>query len=89
MLLGSRSLGQATRDPVTTMSAEQVARIPQCEECRSVWLGGDDERWRTYWIEDGPEEWLVFYCRECAEREFCDVGAKRDNASRPLLADSC
>jgi hypothetical protein len=28
------------------------------------------ERWQAYWIDDGPEEKLVFYCPECAEREF-------------------
>jgi hypothetical protein len=27
-------------------------------------------RWQAYWIDDGPYETLVFYCPECAEREF-------------------
>jgi hypothetical protein len=40
-----------------------------CEECRQVWLS-KLERWRAYWIDDGPEEKLLFYCPECAEREF-------------------
>jgi hypothetical protein len=54
------------------VSADPVAVIPQCEECRRVWLGGDDERWRSYWIDDGPEDRLAFWCPECAEREFGD-----------------
>ena len=36
------------------MSAEQVALIPQCAEC--AYLDTDSV--------------LVFYCPECAEREF-------------------
>jgi len=40
-----------------------------CEECRqpSLWT---IERWRAYWIDDGDEDRLPFYCAECAEREF-------------------
>jgi hypothetical protein len=58
------------------VSAEQVALIPQCEECRRVWLPVlGRERWQAHWIDDGPEEKLVFYCLDCAEREFGDVGA--------------
>jgi hypothetical protein len=52
------------------VSAEPVALIPQCEECNKVWLPTDGERWEARWIDDGPEEKLVFYCPECAEREF-------------------
>jgi hypothetical protein len=56
------------------MSAEGVAVIPQCEECGKVWLPlVDRERWQPYWIDDGPEERLIFYCPECAEREFGDT----------------
>jgi hypothetical protein len=54
------------------VSAGQVAIVPQCEECREVWLPRDRERWQAHWIDDGPEEKLVFYCPECAEREFGD-----------------
>jgi hypothetical protein len=25
------------------------------------------------WVDDGPEEKLVFYCPECAVREFGDA----------------
>jgi hypothetical protein len=35
-----------------------------------VWLPADEERWQAHWIDDGPEEKLVFYCPACAEREF-------------------
>jgi hypothetical protein len=24
----------------------------------------------AHWIDDGPEDKLIFYCPECAEREF-------------------
>jgi hypothetical protein len=54
------------------MSAEQVAVVPQCEECRKVWVPAVRERWQAHWIDDGPDEKLVFYCPECAEREFGD-----------------
>jgi hypothetical protein len=52
------------------VSAEQVAIISQCEECRRIWLSTDREQWKTHWIDDCHEEKLVFYCPECAEREF-------------------
>jgi hypothetical protein len=52
------------------MSAEQVALIPQCEECLAVWMPADEERWQAHWIEDGPEDRLAFWCAECAEHEF-------------------
>jgi hypothetical protein len=28
------------------------------------------ERWQAHWIDDEPDDPLVFYCPECAEREF-------------------
>lgn len=49
------------------MSAEQVATIPQCAECGEFWLPADEERWSAYLDTDDE---LVFYCPECAEREF-------------------
>jgi hypothetical protein len=52
------------------MRAEIVARIPNCTECDARWLPADEERWEAYWVDDGPEEKLLFYCPECAEREF-------------------
>lgn len=52
------------------MSAEQVALIPRCAECGAVWLAADPERWRCFVVNDGPHDRLVFYCPECAEREF-------------------
>jgi hypothetical protein len=42
-----------------------------CEECRKVWLPQvDSERWHAYWVDEGPEDKLVFYCPACATREF-------------------
>jgi hypothetical protein len=52
------------------VSADPGAAIPQCEECRRVWLPRDEERWRCY-LDDEDE--LAFYCPECAEREFGDA----------------
>jgi RNase P subunit RPR2 len=52
------------------VTVERVALIPACEECRKVWLPGDDERWKAYWSDNGDEDQLVFYCAECAQREF-------------------
>ena len=49
------------------MSAEQVALIPQCAECNQVWLPDDGDRFQAYF--DTHDE-LVFYCPECAGREF-------------------
>jgi hypothetical protein len=54
------------------MSAEQVTVISQCEECWEVWLLGDAERGKAYWIDDGPDERLLLYCSVCARREFGD-----------------
>ena len=51
------------------LSAEQVALISRCAECLEVWLPADEERWRAYFDTDDE---LVFYCKECAEREFGD-----------------
>jgi hypothetical protein len=44
--------------------AEQVALIPQCAECKRVWLPDDGDRWQAYFDTDDV---LVFYCPECAE----------------------
>jgi|RhiMethySRZTD1v2_1073278.scaffolds.fasta_scaffold381508_3 RNase P subunit RPR2 len=51
------------------MPLERVALIPTCAECEAVWLPADEARWQAWLTEDEPPE-LVFYCRECAEREF-------------------
>jgi hypothetical protein len=40
---------------------------PQFAECREVWLTADEDRWQAH-LDTGDE--LVFYCPECAEREF-------------------
>jgi hypothetical protein len=41
-------------------------------ECGAEWLPADEERWRAFHGGDDPAEpaELVFYCPECAEREF-------------------
>lgn len=51
----------------------RVALIPECVECERPWVPADEERWQARLaieehIEEVPE--LVFYCPECAEREF-------------------
>jgi hypothetical protein len=51
------------------MSTEQVALIPRCAECLNVWLPSDEDRWRAYLDTDSE---LVFYCPNCAKREFGD-----------------
>ena len=40
---------------------------PRCAESLEVWLSGDEERWSAYLDTDSE---IVFYCPECAEREF-------------------
>jgi hypothetical protein len=54
------------------VSAEQVVPIPRCAECEAVWLPADEDRWRAYLggdeLDKSPE--VVFYCPDCAEREF-------------------
>jgi hypothetical protein len=49
------------------MSTDQVVFIPQCAECGERRLPDDEERWRAYLDTDSE---IVFYCSECAEREF-------------------
>ncbi|MET0563887.1 MAG: hypothetical protein ABW114_10640 [Gaiellaceae bacterium] len=51
------------------MRAGSVALIPSCAECTAVWLPADEERWQALPTDDEPPE-IVFYCPECAEREF-------------------
>jgi hypothetical protein len=51
------------------MHIERVAIIPRCAECEAHWLPADQERWQAWLTDDEPPE-LVFYCVECAEREF-------------------
>jgi hypothetical protein len=52
------------------MTAEPVASVPQCEECRRVWLTQETDPWRCNL--DADEDNLVFYCPDCADREFDD-----------------
>jgi hypothetical protein len=48
----------------------EVAIVPVCEECGERWLPADDERWRAMFLDDGPEDVLMFWCTDCWEREF-------------------
>ena len=45
---------------------------PQVRRVRAHWLPADEERWRANLgsddLDEPPE--LVFYCSDCAEREF-------------------
>ena len=54
------------------MPVEGVGLIPRCAECEAAWLPTDEERWRAYLggdeLEETPE--VVFYCPDCASREF-------------------
>jgi hypothetical protein len=68
--------GTPTFSKTHAVSAEQVSLIPQCEECNTFWLPADGEPWEAHWIINGPEDKLVFYCAECAEREFGDRAMK-------------
>lgn len=54
------------------MAEPVVALIPKCIECGESWLRWDTDRWQAYWIDDGPEDKLLFYCVACAKREFGD-----------------
>jgi hypothetical protein len=49
------------------VGAEQVALIPRCAECGERWLPGDEEHWQAHFDTDDE---LVFFCPECAEKEF-------------------
>jgi hypothetical protein len=50
------------------VSAEQVALIPQCAECGEVRLPGRRGTLARAYLDTDDE--VVFYCPECAEREF-------------------
>jgi hypothetical protein len=46
--------------------------IQCCVVCRRPWIAGD-ERWRAYHVGGEPyepSESIIFYCPECAVREF-------------------
>jgi hypothetical protein len=48
---------------------EGIALIPHCAECEARWLPVDEERWRAYLTDDELRD-VIFYCPDCAEREF-------------------
>jgi hypothetical protein len=70
------------------MSAEQVALIPQCEECGAFWLPGDQERWRAYLDTDDE---VVIFCltarRESSTPERLDELPLAANRHRRLAFD--
>ena len=43
-------------------------RTLSCAECERCW-SDRMARWRAYVTDDDPPE-VVFYCEDCAEREF-------------------
>jgi hypothetical protein len=45
----------------------------QVEQCERPWLPVDDEDWSAYLTDDEPPE-VVFFCPDCAEREFGEAG---------------
>jgi hypothetical protein len=49
----------------------------RCEEC-GVQATGKAERWRALVTRDDAPS-LVFYCAECAEREFGCPGERSDD----------
>jgi hypothetical protein len=66
------ALGAATqpaRLDLRPVGAETAGMIPTCAECGALWLPDDEKRWSAYHTDDEPPE-VVFYCPECAEREF-------------------
>jgi hypothetical protein len=50
---------------IAAMSAEGVAVVPHCEECRKVWLPADHKHWQP----------------DCAEREFGHAGRDEEAAA--------
>jgi hypothetical protein len=64
------------------MSAKRVALRPNCVECDGVWLPANEESWQARWIDDLPDERLVFHCPECAEREFDGQNLARRSEDR-------
>jgi uncharacterized OB-fold protein len=48
------------------VSAEGSGARIRCEECGRVLLAADEDKWRCYRVDDE----LVFYCPDCAKREF-------------------
>jgi hypothetical protein len=49
-----------------------VTSITTCAECQRQCLSDDEDRWHAHLGGDDLDEpaELVFYCPECAEREF-------------------
>ena len=52
------------------MAEPSVFLMPKCVECGQMWLPWSTDRWQASWVGNGPEDVLLFFCAECAEREF-------------------
>jgi hypothetical protein len=52
------------------MNSQDVAVVPEYEECGERWLPADPKPWRAEFIDDGPDDVLRFWCPDCWEREF-------------------
>jgi hypothetical protein len=61
------STPHSTPSSVPRVDAEQVAVVPECEECGAVWLPADPEHWR---LVLGDVDELVWLCAACWEHEF-------------------
>jgi hypothetical protein len=55
------------------VGAEGAATVLQCAECERPWLAVDDEHRSAYLTDDEPPE-VLFFCPDCAEREFGEAG---------------
>jgi hypothetical protein len=53
-----------------TEHATASRQAPRCQECPDTFTDGS-RRWRAY-LTDDPQPLVVFYCPDCAEREFGD-----------------
>lgn len=77
-LLGYRARSRLTKPALSGAFGPDWARCKvnepsgpnvHCAECDALWLPTDEERWRAYLTDDEPAE-VVFYCPDCAGREF-------------------
>jgi hypothetical protein len=52
------------------VGAEGAATILQCAECERPWLHEDTEHWWSAYLTDDEPPEVVFFCPNCAQREF-------------------
>ena len=68
-----KALGFSSAGRTLVSSVERVALIPRRAECEAIWLPADEgtlEGVLTGATGLGVPEEIVFYCSDCAEREF-------------------